>query len=121
MKNLAYSIRPLALDMLSTLFFAGVFALTKSDGSLWVWDFGGWQGDGRGHFTPINPPVRLSRHNDWLAVNSCAQGIVALAADGSLWYWWNQSLHDNSENSFLPLPRPSRIPSFVENILDDQK
>ena len=30
MKNLAYAIRPLALDMLSTLFFAGVFALTKS-------------------------------------------------------------------------------------------
>jgi len=30
MKNLAYSIRPLALDMLSTLFFAGVFALSKS-------------------------------------------------------------------------------------------
>ena len=30
MKNLAYAIRPLALDMLSTLFFAGVFALTKN-------------------------------------------------------------------------------------------
>ena len=30
MKNLAYAIRPLALDMLSTLFFAGVFALSKS-------------------------------------------------------------------------------------------
>src|SRR5215472_83747 len=30
MKNLAYSIRPLALDMLSTLFFAGVFAISKS-------------------------------------------------------------------------------------------
>ena len=30
MKNLAYAIRPLALDMLSTLFFAGVFAITKN-------------------------------------------------------------------------------------------
>jgi intracellular septation protein A len=30
MKNLAYAIRPLALDMLSTLFFAAVFALTKN-------------------------------------------------------------------------------------------
>lgn len=30
MKNLAFAIRPLALDMLSTLFFAGVFALTKN-------------------------------------------------------------------------------------------
>jgi intracellular septation protein A len=30
MKNLAYAIRPLALDMLSTLFFAGVFALTNN-------------------------------------------------------------------------------------------
>ncbi|HEX3920198.1 MAG TPA: septation protein IspZ [Caulobacteraceae bacterium] len=30
MKNLAYAIRPLALDMLSTLFFAGVFALTHN-------------------------------------------------------------------------------------------
>jgi len=30
MKNLAYAIRPLALDMLSTLFFAGVYALTKN-------------------------------------------------------------------------------------------
>jgi intracellular septation protein A len=30
MKNLAYAIRPLALDMLATLFFAGVFALTKN-------------------------------------------------------------------------------------------
>jgi intracellular septation protein A len=33
MKNLAYAIRPLALDMLSTLFFAGVFALTHN---LWA-------------------------------------------------------------------------------------
>ncbi|HEY1753129.1 MAG TPA: septation protein IspZ [Caulobacteraceae bacterium] len=30
MKNLAFAIRPLALDMLSTLFFAGVFALTRN-------------------------------------------------------------------------------------------
>ena len=30
MKTLAYAIRPLALDMLSTLFFAGVFALTNN-------------------------------------------------------------------------------------------
>lgn len=30
MRNLAFAIRPLALDMLSTLFFAGVFALTKN-------------------------------------------------------------------------------------------
>jgi intracellular septation protein A len=30
MKNLAFAIRPLALDMLSTLFFAGVYALTKN-------------------------------------------------------------------------------------------
>src|ERR1700722_16336526 len=30
MKNLIYAIRPLALDMLATLFFAGVFALTKN-------------------------------------------------------------------------------------------
>ena len=30
MKNLAYAIRPLVLDMLSTLFFAGVFALTNN-------------------------------------------------------------------------------------------
>jgi intracellular septation protein len=30
MKNLTFAIRPLALDMLATLFFAGVFALTKN-------------------------------------------------------------------------------------------
>jgi intracellular septation protein A len=30
MRNLVYAIRPLALDMLATLFFAGVFALTKN-------------------------------------------------------------------------------------------
>jgi intracellular septation protein A len=30
MKNLAYAIRPLALDMLATLFFGGVFALTHN-------------------------------------------------------------------------------------------
>jgi intracellular septation protein A len=30
MKNLAYAIRPLAIDMLATLFFAAVFALTKN-------------------------------------------------------------------------------------------
>jgi intracellular septation protein len=30
MKNLAYAIRPLALDMLATLFFAAVFAVTKN-------------------------------------------------------------------------------------------
>jgi intracellular septation protein len=30
MKNLAHSIRPLAIDMLSTLFFAALFAVTKN-------------------------------------------------------------------------------------------
>ena len=30
MKNLAYAIRPLAIDMLATLFFAAVFAVTKN-------------------------------------------------------------------------------------------
>lgn len=30
MKNLAFAIRPLALDMLATLFFAGVFAVTHN-------------------------------------------------------------------------------------------
>jgi intracellular septation protein A len=30
MKNLAYAIRPLAIDMIATLFFAAVFALTKN-------------------------------------------------------------------------------------------
>lgn len=30
MKNLAYAIRPLAIDMLATLFFAAVFAITKN-------------------------------------------------------------------------------------------
>jgi intracellular septation protein len=30
MKNLAFAIRPLALDMLATLFFAAIFAITKN-------------------------------------------------------------------------------------------
>lgn len=33
MKNLAHAIRPLAIDMLSTLFFAAIFAVTKN---LWL-------------------------------------------------------------------------------------
>lgn len=99
----------------------GMVALTKADGSLWGWNLSRWQGHGRGHWTPVDPPVRLSRHKDWLAVGYAEQGIVALAADGGLWHWWDQSLRGDPDNSFLPLPRPTRRPSFVENILDDQK
>ncbi len=99
---------------------AGSVGLIKADRSLWDWTLTSWQGDGQGNFSPAEPPVRLSVHNDWIAVGYSMFGIVGLAADGSLWHWWDRNL-EKLGDPVLPLPAPSRKPSLVENILDDQK
>jgi len=88
----------------------------KADGSLWKWEWerNAWQFEQQWAVT--HPPTHLGIHNDWVAIGSGWNGIVALAADGSLWIWL-----DYSFNPASLLAPPTRKPTKLENIFDENK
>jgi hypothetical protein len=107
----------------------GRLVARKADGSLWEWVFDDrpwvWRANGSYTTAPQDlvkiTPHRLDSHNDWLAVgNDPWAGVVALAADGSLWQWWDRSFGYQDPNLFGLSLRPSRIPSQIANIFDNQ-
>jgi len=84
----------------------------KADGSLWKWDLDSWF---VGRTWPMAlPPKPLGIHNDWVAIGRSWNGIVSLAGDGSLWHWPNLA-------NYGSLLAPSRKPTEIENIFDQQK
>jgi hypothetical protein len=80
----------------------------KADGSLWKWPINLHYRDPLG--PAARPPVRLSRHSDWLAAGD---SVVSLAADGSLWFWWGPEWYDSQ-----PLLAPSRRPDKIATVLE---
>jgi len=87
----------------------------KTDGSLWRWDF-----SLRRRSDPATAkPVRLSSHNDWVAITGDWTGLVGLAADGSLWNWQFEArpLYVAGFN-VPPLLTASRRPQRLGNIFD---
>ncbi len=91
--------------------------LRKTDGSIWRWDFPGW--DYR-MFPFKGRPVRLGRRNDWVGVGTVLGGVVTLGADGALCYWWKPADRFQSwADSDQPMLAPSRKPAVVENIFAD--
>jgi alpha-tubulin suppressor-like RCC1 family protein len=85
----------------------------KSDGSLWQWHFlNPWDmSQEQLILTAQEPPTRLGIHNDWVAITSDWEDVIALAADGSLWLWPDR---EQSERfNLLKLPKQ---PEFLGNV-----
>jgi hypothetical protein len=87
----------------------GMMVALKSDGSLWQWHF----------FNPWNmsqeqliliaqePLTRLGIHNDWVAIASTWEDVIALAADGSLWFWPDREYYER--DTLLKLPKQPEL------------
>jgi alpha-tubulin suppressor-like RCC1 family protein len=90
----------------------------KSDGSLWQWHYIlPWNVDSRERLIQVaqEAPTRLGIHNDWVAIASNLEDVIALAADGSLWLWPNREQYE--QQTLLKLPKQ---PEFLGNILTAQ-
>jgi hypothetical protein len=85
----------------------------KSDGSLWQWHFvNPWNmSQEQLILTAQEPPTRLGIHNDWVAIASAWEDVVALAADGSLWLWPDHEQYERY--TLLKLPKQ---PEFLGNV-----
>jgi len=92
------------------------FVALKSDGTLWRWKVD--YGSDASPFTEgviLQPPARLSVHDDWIAVVSMSGTAVSLAADGGLWVWPNPTDHGRQ----VPIIKPSTHPKYLGNIFDE--
>ena len=85
----------------------------KSDGSLWQWHFVNPWNMSQEQLILIaqEPPTRLGIHNDWVAIASAWEDVVALAADGSLWLWPDHEQYERY--TLLKLPKQ---PQFLGNV-----
>jgi ABC-type transport system involved in multi-copper enzyme maturation permease subunit len=85
----------------------------KSDGSLWQWNFSyPWEASlKQSILTAQSSPARLGIHNDWVAIASTGQDVIALAADGSLWLWPNRIEYERE--TLLKLPKQ---PEYLGNV-----
>jgi hypothetical protein len=87
----------------------------KTDGSLWRWDFSLQ----RRSDPAAAKPVRLSSHNDWVAITGDWTGLVSLAADGSLWHWqFEPRSLQLAGFTVPPLLAASRRPQRLGSIFD---
>ena len=86
----------------------------KSDGSLWQWHFKihGIDSQRTIILAAQEPPTRLGIHNDWVAIASTWEDVIALAADGSLWLWPDREQYEHYA-TLLKLPKQ---PQFLGNI-----
>ena len=91
----------------------GRMVALKSDGSLWQWHFvNPWNmSQEQLILTAQEPPTRLGIHNDWVAIASTWEDVIALAADGSLWLWPDHEQYERY--TLLKLPKQ---PQFLGNI-----
>jgi ABC-type transport system involved in multi-copper enzyme maturation permease subunit len=91
----------------------GMMVALKSDGSLWQWHFFNPYNMSQGQFilAAQKPPIRLGIHNDWVAIASTWEDVIALAADGSLWLWPNRDQYERY--TLLKLPKQ---PEFLGNV-----
>jgi hypothetical protein len=85
----------------------------KSDGSLWLWHFlNPWDmSQEQLILSAQEPPTRLGIHNDWVAIASTWEDVIALAADGSLWLWPDHEQYERY--TLLKLPKQ---PRFLGNV-----
>ena len=86
----------------------------KSDGSLWQWHFiHPWDVDSSEQLIRVaqEAPTRLGIHNDWVAITSDWDDVIALAADGSLWLWPDREQYE--QQTLLKLPKQ---PEFLGNV-----
>ena len=91
----------------------GMMMALKSDGSLWQWHFSIlWNMSQEQLILSVQaPPTRLGIHNDWVAITSDWEDVIALAADGSLWLWPDRQEYERY--TWLKLPKQ---PQFLGNV-----
>ena len=90
----------------------GRMVALKSDGSLWQWHFlNPWDMSQEQLIQSAQgPPTRLGIHNDWVAIASTWDDVIALATDGSLWLWPDREQNEYERYTLLKLPRqPQRL------------
>jgi hypothetical protein len=91
----------------------GRMVALKSDGSLWQWRFSNSWNMTEEQFILVTqsaaqkPPARLGIHNDWVAIASTWEDVIALAADGSLWLWPDRD--QNERYTLLKLPKQPQL------------
>ena len=87
----------------------GRMVALKSDGSLWQWHFvNPWNMiQEQLILSAQEPPTRLGIHNDWVAIASAWEDVVALAADGSLWLWPDREQYERY--TLLKLPKQPQL------------
>jgi alpha-tubulin suppressor-like RCC1 family protein len=92
----------------------GMLVALKADGSLWQWhSFNRWDmSQGQLILAAQKPPTRLGIHNDWVAIATTWEDVIALAADGSLWLWPDK----NSYEYYGPLIKLPKQPEFLGNV-----
>jgi hypothetical protein len=92
----------------------GMLVALKADGSLWQWhSFNRWDmRQGQLILAAQKPPTRLGIHNDWVAIATTWEDVIALAADGSLWLWPDK----NSYEYYGPLIKLPKQPEFLGNV-----
>jgi ABC-type Na+ efflux pump permease subunit len=88
----------------------GKMVALKSDGSLWQWHFfNSWNmSQEQLILSAQEPPTRLGIHNDWVAITSAWEDVVALAADGSLWLWPDHEQYERT-HTLLKLPKQPQL------------
>jgi ABC-type transport system involved in multi-copper enzyme maturation permease subunit len=88
----------------------------KSDGTLWQWNYNRtWDiSQEQIILAAQKPPIRLGVHNDWVAIASTWEDVIALAADGSLWLWSDREQYERF--TLLKLPKQ---PQFLGNVFGD--
>jgi len=60
----------------------------KTDGSLWVWGYGGFGVLGNQSLLSRSSPVQtISGGTNWKKISSASGSIVAIKTDGTLWTW----------------------------------
>jgi alpha-tubulin suppressor-like RCC1 family protein len=93
----------------------GRMVALKSDGSLWQWHFlNPWDMSQEQLIQSAQgPPTRLGIHNDWVAIASTWDDVIALATDGSLWLWPDREQNEYERYTLLKLPRQ---PQFLGNV-----
>ena len=96
----------------------GRMVALKSDGSLWQWHFARqWDASQEQlKLATQESPTRLGIHDDWVAIASTWDNVIALAADGSLWLWPNREFYE--QDILLKLPKQ---PQFLGNVFSAER
>lgn len=89
-----------------------VGAATKTDGTLWLWGYGGTGALGTGSRVNWYSPVQtISAGNNWNSVKTSGYHTAAIKTDGSLWTWGRNIGGQLGNDSVISASSPVQIVS----------